>query len=67
MAFLSDLSHFIALELHDPHLFPSPPLSGDWVTNHEPEAEGWRIKYASCFSLTEELTAKTPGLKYKHF
>jgi hypothetical protein len=24
-------------------------------------------KYASCFGLSQELTAKTPGLKYKHF
>jgi hypothetical protein len=48
-------------------LFPVPPISGDWVTNHESEADGWQKEIASCFALTEGLTAKTLGLKYNFF
>jgi hypothetical protein len=61
------LKKFIALELHDHHLFPAPPISQHWAKNCDPEAIGWVVKYSDCFELTRVIVAENPKLEYKNF
>jgi hypothetical protein len=61
------LKKFIALELHNHHLFPAPPISQDWAKNCNPKAIARVAKYSDCFELTQVIVAENPKLEYKNF
>lgn len=52
LALIPSASHFVALQLKNPSIFPDPQLLKEWDQKASPQALPWKARYADCFQMT---------------
>ena len=59
-------THFVAVWLKNPLLFPAPSVQIYWEIAAEQEAIDWQKEYAKLFELTATIKALSFSKKYEH-